>query len=66
MAVKLAVTLNEEHRVMLFENRVLSTIFWDWRRCYVEELHVACCTPDIIRVETFRKKRRAGYVAPMG
>jgi hypothetical protein len=42
-----SLTLSEEHRLRVFENRVLRRIFgpkrdevtWEWRKLYNEELH---------------------------
>jgi hypothetical protein len=47
MSVKLGLTLRKEHRLRLFENRVLRRIFapmreavaGGWRRMHSEELH---------------------------
>jgi hypothetical protein len=52
-----SVTLREEHRLRMFENRVLRRIFGpkreevtgEWRKLHSEELHVLCSSPDIIR-----------------
>jgi hypothetical protein len=49
-------TLKEEHRLRVFENRVLRRIFgpkWDgvteeWRKLHNEELHNLYSSPDII------------------
>jgi hypothetical protein len=53
----LAVTLREEHRLRVFENRVLRRIFGpkrdkvmgEWRKLHSEELHNLYSSPDIIR-----------------
>ena len=50
--------MTEEHRLRVFENRVLRRIFgprWDevtgeWRKLHNEELNDLYCLPDIIRV----------------
>jgi hypothetical protein len=60
-------TLREEHRLRLFENRVLRGIFGPkreevvggWRRLHNEELHNLYTLPDIIRV---MKRRGGGYM----
>jgi hypothetical protein len=51
------VTLREEHRVRVFENRVLRRIFGhkrdvvtgEWRKIHNEELHNLYSYPDISR-----------------
>jgi hypothetical protein len=51
------VTLWEEHRLRVFENRVLRRIFGpkrddvtgEWRKLHTEELHNLYSSPDIIR-----------------
>jgi hypothetical protein len=53
----LVLTLREEHRLRVFENRVLSRIFGarrdevtgDWRKVHNEELHNLYSSPNIIR-----------------
>jgi hypothetical protein len=48
MGVKLSFTLREEHRLRVFENRVLRRIFGhkrdkvtgEWRKLHSEELHI--------------------------
>jgi hypothetical protein len=67
-------TLKEEHRLRVFENRVLRRIFGHrrkevgggWRRLHNEELHNLYVTPYIIRVIESRTMRWVGYVARMG
>jgi hypothetical protein len=52
-----SVTLREEHRLRVFENRVLRRIFGrkrdevtgEWRKLHNEELHNLYSSPDIIR-----------------
>jgi hypothetical protein len=51
-------TLREEHRLRVFENRVLRRIFGpkrdevmgEWRKLYKEELHDLYSSPSIIRI----------------
>jgi hypothetical protein len=66
-----SLTLREEHRLRVFENRVLSRIFGpkrdevtgEWRKLHSGELHNLYSSPDIIRQI---KSRQAGHVARMG
>jgi hypothetical protein len=64
----------EEHRLKVFENRVLRRIFGpkrdgvtgEWRRLHNEELNDLYSSPTIIRVIKSRRIRWAGHVARMG
>ncbi|KAJ4430145.1 hypothetical protein ANN_22355 [Periplaneta americana] len=56
-------TLREEHRLRVFENRVLRKIFGAKRD---EELHALYSSSDIIRNIKYRRLRWAGHVARMG
>jgi hypothetical protein len=66
--------LREEHRLRLFDNRVLSRIFGpkrdevtgEWTKLHCEELLNLYSTPDIIRQVKSRRMRWAGHVARMG
>jgi hypothetical protein len=68
------VTLREEHRLRVFENRVLRRISGpkrdevteEWRRLHNGELHNLYSSPDIIRKIKSRRIRWAGHVARMG
>jgi hypothetical protein len=59
------VILREEHRVSVFENRVLKKIFGPkrdemiggCRKLHNEELHNLCCSPSIIRIINSRRMR---------
>jgi hypothetical protein len=70
----LSLTLREEHRLRVFENRVLRRIFGPkrnevtggWRKLHNEELHGLYSSPSIIRVIKARRMRWAGHVACMG
>jgi hypothetical protein len=67
------VTLREEHRLRVFENRVLRGIFGpkrdevtgEWRRLNNEELNDLYSSPNMIRVTKSRRLRWAGHVARM-
>jgi hypothetical protein len=69
-----SLTLREEHRVSVFENRVLRRILdpkrpeatGDWRKLHNEELHNFYSSPGIIRMIKTRRMRWAGHVARMG
>jgi hypothetical protein len=64
----------EEHRLRVFENRVLRGIFGprreevtgEWRKLHSGELHNMYSSPDVIRQIKSRRMRWAGYVARMG
>jgi hypothetical protein len=63
--------LREEHRLRVFENRVLRRIFelkrdeviGGWRKLHNEELHKLYYSPSIIRVVKSRRMRYVGHVA---
>jgi hypothetical protein len=65
--------LREEHRLKVFENRVLRRIFGlkrdevtgGWRKLHNEELHGLYSSPSIIRVIKARRMRWVGHVACM-
>jgi hypothetical protein len=64
--------LREEHRLRVFENRVLREIFGpkreedgSWRKLN-NELHNLYSSPHIFRVIKSRRMRWAGHVARMG
>jgi hypothetical protein len=70
-----SLTLREEHRLRVFENRVLTRIFepkrdevmGEWRKLYNKELHDLYSSPSIIRIiKSRRMRKRAGLVARMG
>jgi hypothetical protein len=66
--------LREEHKLRVFENRVLMRIFGhkkdkvtgEWRRLHSGELHNLYSSPDIIRQIKSRGVRWARYVERMG
>jgi hypothetical protein len=73
MGAKLALTLREEHRLRVLENRVLRRIFnperkedRSWRKLHNDELKRLYSLPNIIRVFKSRRMRWAGHVARMG
>jgi hypothetical protein len=66
-----SLTLREEHRLRVFENRVL--IFGpkreedgSWRKLNNDKLHSLCSSPNIVRAIKSRRMRWAGHVARMG
>jgi len=69
----LLLTLREEHRLRVFENRVLRRIFGpkrdevagEWERLHNEELNDLYCSPNI-RVIKSQRMKRAGHVAHLG
>jgi hypothetical protein len=69
-----SLTLREEHRLRVFENRVLRRIFGpkrdevtgERRKLLNEELHNLCLSPDVIRQIKSRQMRWAGHVAHVG
>ena len=69
-----SLTLREEHRLRVFENRVLRRVFGskrdevtgEWRKLHNEELSDLYSLRNIVRVVKSRRMRRAGHVARMG
>jgi hypothetical protein len=64
--------LREEHRLRIFENRVLRKIFGPereedglWRKLHNDELHSLYSSPNIVRVIKSRRLRWVGHVARM-
>jgi hypothetical protein len=65
--------LGKEHRLRVFENRVLRKIFGpkreedgSWRKMHNDELHSLYSSPNIVRVIKSRRLRWAGHVARIG
>jgi hypothetical protein len=69
-----SLTLREEHRPRVIENRVLRRIFGpkmddvteEERKLHSKELHILYSSPNIIRQIKSRRMRWAGHVARMG
>jgi len=69
-----SLTLREERRLRVFENRVLRRTFGpergevtgEWRKLHNEELNDLYCSPNIVRMLESRIMRWAGHVARMG
>jgi hypothetical protein len=67
-------TLREERRLRVFENRVLRRVFGpkrnevtgEWRKLHNEELNDLYPLPNIMRVVNSRRMRWAGHVVRMG
>jgi hypothetical protein len=68
-----SLTLREEHRLRVFENRVLKRIFrpkrdevtWEWRKLHSEEHNDLYSLPNFISVVKSRRIIWVGYVARM-
>jgi hypothetical protein len=69
-----SLTIREEHRLRVFDNRVLRWIFGpkmdevtgEWRKLHNEKLHDLYSWLSIIRIIKSRRMRWAGHVARMG
>jgi hypothetical protein len=69
-----SLTVREEYKLRVFENRLLRRIFGPkgggvtggWRKLHNEELHNLYSSPIIIRIIKSRRMRWAGHVARMG
>src|SRR5215813_302754 len=69
-----SLTLREERRLRVFENRVLRRVFGpkrnevtgEWRKLHNEELSDLYSLPNIVRAVKSRRMRWAGHVARMG
>jgi hypothetical protein len=69
-----SLTLREQHRLRVFENRVLRRIIGpkrdevtgEWRKLHNEELHNLYSSPDIIRQVKSRRFRLSGHVVRVG
>jgi hypothetical protein len=69
-----SLTLRKEHRLRVFEDRILRRIFGqnrdevtgEWRKLHNEKLHILYSSPNIVRQIKSRRLRWAGHVARMG
>jgi hypothetical protein len=69
-----SLTLREEHKLRVFENRVFRRIFESmrdeatggWRKLHNENLHNLYSSPSIIRMIKSRRMKWAGHVAHTG
>jgi hypothetical protein len=69
-----SLTLKEEHRLRVFENRMLRRLFGlkrdevtgEWRKLHSEELRDSYSSPSIIRMMKPRRIRWVGHIAQMG
>ena len=69
-----SLTLRDERRLRVFENRVLRRVFGpkmdevtgEWRKLHNEGLSDLYSLPNIVRVVKSRRMRWAGHVARMG
>jgi hypothetical protein len=68
-----SLTLREERRLRVFENRVLRRIFGpkreedrSWKKLHNDELHNLYSSLDIVRMIKSRRMRWVGHVAHMG
>jgi hypothetical protein len=69
----LSLTLREEHRLRVFENRVLRRIFGpkrevdgSWRKLHNYEIHSLYSSPNIVGMIKYTRMRWTGHVARMG
>ena len=68
-----SLTLREQNRLRVFENRLLGKIFGprrdevtgEWRKLHNEELNYLYFSPSTVRVIKSRRTRWAGHVACM-
>jgi hypothetical protein len=69
-----SLTLREEHRLRVFENRVLRTIFGprrdevtgEWRKLHNEEFNVMYSSPTIARMIKIEKNEMGGVCSTYG
>jgi hypothetical protein len=69
-----SLTVKEEHKLRVFENRVLRRIFGPkrdvvtggWRKLHNKELRELYSSPSILRIVESRRMRGVGHVSQMG
>jgi hypothetical protein len=69
-----SLTLREEHRLRVFDNRVLRRVFGpkrdeetgEWRKLHNKEMNDLYSLPSIVRMVKLRQMRWTGHVARMG
>jgi hypothetical protein len=69
-----SLTLREERRLSVFENRVLRSIFGrkrgevtgKWRKLYNEKLNAQYCSTSFVRVTKSRRMRWMGHIGRIG
>jgi len=69
-----SLTLREERRLKVFENRVLRRIFGlevhkitgEWKKIHNEEPKDLYCSPNVARMIKLRRMKWAGHVARIG
>jgi len=61
-----SLTLREERRLRVFENRNRDEVTGEWRKLHNEELNDLYSLPNTVRVVKSRRMRWAGNVARMG
>jgi hypothetical protein len=73
MGARLGLTLREEHRLRVFENRMLRRIFGrkreenrSWGKLHNDELHSLYSSPNVVRVIKSRRLKWVGHVVSMG
>jgi hypothetical protein len=69
-----SLTIREERKLRIFENRVLRTIFGlkrdemtgGWGKLHNEEFHNMCSSPNTILIINSRRMRWTGHIACIG